>query len=221
LPRGTLIDVRALGIDYGRKRIGLALSDVTGLLARPWKTLDVIGRSRIAGDLVREVQSLRDEPDGLEVVVIGLPRRLSGERNDQTPLVEALAAELRTLIDLPIVLQDERLSSYEAETLLSRREKDWRKRKPLLDSAAAAVILQDYLDSRPRSHGDPADPPIDRSDVSFAGNRRKVPPGPQQAAREEHDRRKVAPGPQQAAREDHDRRKVAPGPQQAAREDHK
>ena len=49
---------------------------------------------------------------------------------------------------MPVVLQDERLSSREAESLLARREKDWRKRKPLLDAASAAVILQDYLDER-------------------------------------------------------------------------
>jgi putative Holliday junction resolvase len=80
---------------------------------------------------------------------VGLPRRLSGEPNEQTALVVALAARLRAIVgDMPIVLQDERLSSREAETLLARRESDWKKRKPLLDAAAAAVILQDYLDTR-------------------------------------------------------------------------
>ena len=49
------------------------------------------------------------------------------------------------------MLQDERLSSHEAESLLAQREKDWRKRKPLLDAASAAVILQDYLDAQPRA----------------------------------------------------------------------
>jgi len=92
---------------------------------------------------------LRREPEGLGGVIVGLPRRLSGEPNEQTPLVEALAARLRNLIaDLPVVLQDERLSSHEAEMRLASREKDWKKRKPLLDAAAAAVILQDYLDTR-------------------------------------------------------------------------
>ena len=57
---------------------------------------------------------------------------------------------LRTMIDVPIVAQDERLSSREAESLLARNEKDWRKRKPMLDATAAAVILQDYLDAEPR-----------------------------------------------------------------------
>ena len=82
--------------------------------------------------------------------MIGLPRRLSGEANEQTPHVEALVERLRALIDVPIVMQDERLSSREAEHLLARTEKDWRKRKPLLDATAAAVILQDYLDGQPR-----------------------------------------------------------------------
>jgi putative holliday junction resolvase len=81
---------------------------------------------------------------------MGLPRRLNGEPNEQTPAVEALAAQLRTRLDVPLVLQDERLSSREAESLLARSESDWRKRKPLLDATAAAVILQDYLDGQGR-----------------------------------------------------------------------
>jgi putative holliday junction resolvase len=141
--------MRALGVDYGRKRIGLALSDATGLLARPWKTIASNGNAeRAAGDLAREIDALRLESDGLAVVVLGYPRRLSGEANEQTPVVEALATRLRALTELEVVLQDERLSSHEAETLLARSEKDWRKRKPMLDAAAAAIILQDYLDAR-------------------------------------------------------------------------
>jgi putative Holliday junction resolvase len=142
--------MRALGIDYGRKRIGLALSDPTGLLARAWKTLASAGFERQVTDLVREIDALRSEPDGLSMVVIGLPRRLSGEPNEQTALVQAVAARLAARTPIPIVLQDERLSSREAEELLGRSERDWRKRKPLLDAAAAAVILQDYLDTQPR-----------------------------------------------------------------------
>lgn len=141
--------MRALGVDYGRKRIGLALSDATGMLARPWKAIPAgSGPERTAVDLSREIVQLLEEADGLAVVVLGFPRRLSGEPNEQTPLVEVLAARLRALVPVPIVLQDERLSSREAESLLARQVKDWRKRKPLLDAAAAAVILQDYLDGR-------------------------------------------------------------------------
>jgi putative holliday junction resolvase len=98
--------------------------------------------------LAREIQTLAGEDDGLETVVIGLPRRLSGEPTDLTEVVLAVTERLRASLSIPIVLQDERLSSHEAESLLSRREKDWRKRKAMLDAAAAAVILQDYLDTR-------------------------------------------------------------------------
>lgn len=143
--------VRALGIDYGRRRTGLALSDATGMLARPWKTIDGGGGPRtVATRLATEIEALASESDGLAAVVVGYPRRLNGEATDQTAVVEAVIGELRRLIGLPIVLQDERLTSREAETLLARREKDWRKRKALLDAASAAIILQDYLDSQAR-----------------------------------------------------------------------
>ena len=66
-----------------------------------------------------------------------------------TPLVERFVGELRTATGLPVALQDERLSSHEAESRLATREKDWRVRKKQLDAAAAAVILQDYLDMTP------------------------------------------------------------------------
>jgi putative holliday junction resolvase len=141
--------VRALGVDYGRKRIGLALSDATGLLARPWKTLT--GSGDAAASLASEVRNLASEDDGLGVVVVGLPRRLSGEPNEQTRVVESLVEQLRAFVDVPVELQDERLSSLEAQHHLSRTEKDWRVRKPRLDAMAAAVILQDYLDGRARS----------------------------------------------------------------------
>ena len=147
--------MRVLGVDYGRKRIGLALSDATAMLARPWKTLAARGADQQASQLAREIAALLDDSDGLSAVVIGLPRRLSGEANEQTAAVQALAARLRSSTTVEIVLQDERLSSREAERLLSLREKDWRRRKPLLDAAAAAVILQDYLDAQARETPEP------------------------------------------------------------------
>ena len=147
--------MRALGVDYGRKRVGLALSDASGMLARPWKTLAVAGLEPQADAITQEVEALAADSDGLAVIVFGWPRRLSGEPNEQTAAVERLAARLRTRTPVPIVLQDERLTSHEAEELLSRREKDWRKRKSQLDAAAAAVILQDYLDARPQQTFEP------------------------------------------------------------------
>ena len=147
--------MRALGIDYGGKRIGLALSDATGLLARPWKTIPRVGNpGQVAATLAREIAALRADDDGLAAIVLGYPRRLDGAPHAQTTAVEELAGELRRRLDVPLVLQDERLSSLEAEALLARREKDWRKRKALLDAAAAAVILQDYLDTRGSGGGE-------------------------------------------------------------------
>ena len=145
--------MRFLGIAYGARRIGLALSDATGLLARPWKTIERRGSSGSSKDvaalLAAEADALSRESDGLAGIVIGLPRSLGGDATDQTTAVHAVADALRTLVHVPIALQDERLSSREAESLLARRIKHWRDRKPLLDAASAAVILQDYLDHRP------------------------------------------------------------------------
>jgi len=141
--------VRALGVDYGERRIGLALSDATGLLASPWKTVKNGGSvSRAAQQLVDEVARLHAENDGLSVIVIGLPRRLNGEPTTLTGHVRQLAAIVGTSIDLPIVLQDERLTSSEADELLARRERDWRRRKREVDAVAASLILQDYLDGQ-------------------------------------------------------------------------
>jgi putative pre-16S rRNA nuclease len=143
--------MRALGVDYGERRIGLALSDATGLLASPWKTMTNDGNLRgAAARIGREVRALGAESDGLEVVVIGHPRRLSGEANEQTPRVEAFAELLKRETDVRVVLQDERLTSHAADELLAGHEKDWRRRKKEVDAMAAALILQDYLDRQPR-----------------------------------------------------------------------
>jgi putative Holliday junction resolvase len=150
-------NVRALGIDYGHRRIGLALSDATGLLARPWKTIRREGATlQVATMLAREIAGLASEDDGLSAVVVGWPRRLNGDPTDQTAAVGAIVDRLRSLVSVPVLTQDERLSSREAESRLAQREKDWRRRKAMIDAAAAAVILQDYLDGQPR----PA--PVDR-----------------------------------------------------------
>jgi putative Holliday junction resolvase len=143
--------VRALGIDYGERRIGLALSDATGLLASPWKKIANDGNVGAAAQrLAVEVNALIAEPDGLDAIAIGLPRRLNGDDNDQTPRVRKLADLLRAETAVPIVLQDERLTSHAADEWLAERERDWRKRKQQVDAVAAAIILQDFLDTRSR-----------------------------------------------------------------------
>jgi len=141
--------VRIVGLDVGERRIGVAVSDVTRTLARP---LGVLRPAGLDVDAVRlsadEIGRLAREEDGVASIVVGLPRRLDGTPSDMTRRVEQFARQLEARTALPVTLQDERLSSREAESRLALREKDWRVRKQRLDAAAAAVILQDYRDSR-------------------------------------------------------------------------
>jgi putative Holliday junction resolvase len=130
----------------------LALSDATGLLARPWKTVAREGNpSQVAAALGVEIATLQGEADGLDAVVVGFPLRLNGEPGELSPVVTLVIEALRRLVTAPVHLQDERLSSWEADAMLARTEKDWRKRKAALDAVSAAVILQDFLDARNRA----------------------------------------------------------------------
>lgn len=141
---------RIVGLDVGERRIGVAISDATCVLARP---LSVVRTTGLDGDALaqarQEIARLQQQEDGLASIVIGLPCRLDGTPNAMTPRVKVFAARLQEAVGLPVVLQDERLSSREAESRLAVHDRDWRSRKARIDAAAAAIILQDYLDSRP------------------------------------------------------------------------
>ena len=139
--------MRILGVDVGRRRVGLAISDSSGTLARPLTTLSIDGDTAVER-VLREIETLKAEADGLDAVVVGRPARLDGSATDQTAEVAAFVRRLRERATIPVHEEDERLSSREAESRLALRERDWRKRKERLDAAAAAVILQDYLDRR-------------------------------------------------------------------------
>jgi putative Holliday junction resolvase len=147
--------VRVIGVDFGLRRIGLAISDPSGTLARPWKTLgagDTPQASALA--IAAAVAGLRTEDETeseVADVVVGVPVRLNGEESDQTWAAREFARSLEAATGLRVHLQDERLTSHEADRLLAERERDWRRRKEKLDAAAAAIILQDYLDQRARS----------------------------------------------------------------------
>jgi putative Holliday junction resolvase len=144
--------MRVLGVDYGRRRIGLALSDPSGLLASPWQTIQAAQTPAASATALAKLLAGADDDEvgSLPVIVVGLPRRLNGDDNEQTAPARAFAAALAASTGATVRLQDERLSSHEAESRLAVRERDWRVRKARLDAAAAAVILQDYLDAQPR-----------------------------------------------------------------------
>ena len=140
--------MRIVGLDVGDRRIGVAVSDTTRTLARPIGVLQAAGLERDAPRVAAaEVARLAGEEDGVASIVVGLPAHLDGSASPMTPRVRKFAAELGRLTALPVWLQDERLTSREAESRLALREKDWRARKARLDAAAAAIILQDYLDT--------------------------------------------------------------------------
>jgi putative Holliday junction resolvase len=142
---------RVLGIDVGRRRVGLAISDVTQTIARPLDTLTVNGLHDAVESVAVAVERLAGEEDGLGLLIVGVPVRLDGSSTDQTAHVASFMDALATRTRLPVVGVDERLTSREAESRLAVRERDWRRRKAKLDAAAAAVILQDYLDRTPRT----------------------------------------------------------------------
>lgn len=145
------VRVRTLAIDFGERRIGLAVSDPSGVLARPLET--VAGSRNLeeaAATVLRAIQAFEAADEPVVTVVVGLPKRLDGSPNDQTPQVAEFAAILARRCGKTVVLQDERLTSHEADQLLAVHERDWRVRKHRLDAAAAAVILQEYLDMKGR-----------------------------------------------------------------------
>jgi putative holliday junction resolvase len=137
---------RVLAIDVGERRVGLAISDASATLARPLLTLAVRGVADAAEKVGRELAHLASEEDGLSAIVVGRPLRLDGSSSPATSDADAFVAALRNLTKLPISWVDERLTSREAEARLAVRERDWRRRKQKLDAAAAAIILQDFLD---------------------------------------------------------------------------
>ncbi len=138
--------MRVLGLDFGERRIGVALSDPNGWLATP---LTVLNRSSREEDFCA-IQALIEQ-HGVDRVIVGYPRSMDGTAGPQARLVENYAAQLRTRLQVPVVLWDERLSTAHAERLIHEAGK--RVRRERIDAAAAAVILQSYLDAGPWDDG--------------------------------------------------------------------
>ena len=140
---------RVLGVDVGDRRVGLAISDASRTLARPLTTVKVKDAADAVIRVAETIAALEADEDGLDAIVVGLPARLDGSPTTATPRVQAFIDALRSRTTVRVVTEGERLTSREAESRLAVNERDWRKRKEKLDAAAAAIILQDYLD-RPK-----------------------------------------------------------------------
>ena len=133
---------RVLAIDYGRRRMGLALSDELGITARPLTTLV---RTNRPNDLRRLRHLCRER--GVAQVVVGYPLHLSGEAGRIAQEVARFATRLEKELGIPVDLQDERLTSWEAEQMAFETKPSRAKRGPL-DHLAAALVLREYLERR-------------------------------------------------------------------------
>ena len=131
---------RSLGIDFREKRMGLAISDKSNLIASPFKTINYINKN----DLVTQIEKIVIE-NNIENFVLGLPINMKGEDTAQTKTVRKFKESLSSL-DLPIIYEDERLSSVSAKNSLILQNIKTGHNKSEIDKTAAAIILQQYLD---------------------------------------------------------------------------
>jgi putative holliday junction resolvase len=141
LPRAPEPNSRVLAVDYGRRRIGLALSDELGITARPFKTLERINRRsdlRRLGEVVRLYDVRR--------IIVGYPVHLDGRVGEMAREAARFAARLRKELGLEVELVDERLTSWEAEQILRETPDSSRRRNRAVDDVAAAVLLRGYLE---------------------------------------------------------------------------
>ncbi len=132
---------RVLGLDLGDVRIGVAISDADRRLAVPLGTI----RTGAPSDLRAIAEIVREH--GVTLVVVGHPLSLSGEVGPAARKAETFAEALRAILSVPVVLQDERLSTVEADRALREAGAGGRERRAAVDRAAATVILQAYLDA--------------------------------------------------------------------------
>jgi putative Holliday junction resolvase len=135
--------MRNMGLDIGDKRIGVALSDPEDILASPLTTI-------IRNEDSSAVEKIKEIADANEVncIVIGLPYSLSGEKSSQTTTTLNFIDKLKSAITIEIITEDERFSTSVAQRLLSQQGKKKKKNKGDIDAAAAAYILQGYLDKK-------------------------------------------------------------------------
>lgn len=146
---------RVLAIDYGTKRMGMAVSDELGWTAQP---LETYHRRSLDSDLAH-IRKLVQDYD-VRQVVLGLPIRSNGELGPEAHAVELFRQRLQTILPVPIVTWDERHTTSSAEAVLLEADMSRAKRKLVVDRIAAAILLQDYLASQ-SSETSPSDPPGD------------------------------------------------------------
>jgi putative holliday junction resolvase len=134
---------RILAIDYGSRRMGLAVSDALGITAQGLETLQ---RKNRRSDFARLERVIRENQ--VQEIVLGYPLRMSGQEGTQSQKVAEFAEELRRKFGLPVHLWDERLTSAEANRLLREADLSIQKRAQAVDRMAATLILQSFMQAR-------------------------------------------------------------------------
>ena len=141
--------VRILAIDFGARKIGLAVSDELGLTAQGLETY-YRGNKKADFDHLRRIVKQYNVAE----IVMGLPLRMSGDEGIQAEKVHSFAEELRHRFKLPVQLFDERLTSVEANRVLRETDMSIRRRSEVVDQLAAVLILQSFLEFRRSSQGE-------------------------------------------------------------------
>jgi putative Holliday junction resolvase len=136
--------VRALGVDPGSKRIGIAVSDLSGTIASP---LLVLKRSKSRQHDLHELARIAREEEA-EVIVVGLPLNMDGSHGPAAKAAVAEARRLATVVGVPVELHDERLTTVTADRDMMAAGLDAVERRQVVDKVAAAIMLQSWLDAR-------------------------------------------------------------------------
>ena len=134
---------RYLGVDYGERRVGLAVSDELGMMALPLDVLPAQSSKQVIRDVLRLCQEKQ-----VAVIVVGLPLNMDGSRGAAVAAVDRFVRELRRQAGRPVEVWDERMSSRQVERMLIDSDVSRSKRKGIVDKLAAQVILQSYLDAQ-------------------------------------------------------------------------
>lgn len=135
--------MRYLGMDYGSKTLGLSISDKTGLIAGGYKTL----RYEDINELISELRSIVSK-EKIDAFVLGNPKNLDNSLSDRSKLTFEFKEILEKEFDLKVYMQDERLSTVEAEKLLISNNTRRKNRKKVIDKIASVIILQSFLDRK-------------------------------------------------------------------------
>lgn len=136
--------MRYLGLDLGTKTLGISVSDKTGTIATP---VTILRHDNNFDYLIEELKKIIKEKE-VETIVLGLPKNMNNTIGERGEMVLRFKEKLETSINLPIVLEDERLTTKVAESILISADVSRKKRKKVIDKMAANVILQSYLDRR-------------------------------------------------------------------------